>query len=300
MKVYSRLPEIPFGKAKENCITPGCLVVEGGGFRGLYAAGALDALMQSDINLQTTVGVSAGAMFGVGYTSGQIGWAARFDLGFRDDPDYVGRGALLHEHAIMGFQYLYRELFKFYPVDIRRFRDPSRELVVVATNLNTGKPVYFLKNSYHNIFTATIASASVPYVSKPIMLDGDPYLDGACSENIPFAWAKMMGFGKILVVRTHSRAFRKETKPLTPLKRAIYWEYPKFQESLRRANEHFNEICQDIDEAEKTGSIYVLAPDEELKVAKFEDDLEKLGDVYFQGYHDTLKQADKIKAYMQE
>ena len=43
-----------------NVITPGCMVLEGGAFRGLYTQGVLDVLMKEGINLACTIGGSAG------------------------------------------------------------------------------------------------------------------------------------------------------------------------------------------------------------------------------------------------
>lgn len=40
-------------------ITPGCLVLEGGAFRGIYTAGVLDYFMEHNLNIKTCYGVSA-------------------------------------------------------------------------------------------------------------------------------------------------------------------------------------------------------------------------------------------------
>lgn len=48
-KVFSGLAALPHGSAARE-ITDGCIVPEGGAFRGLYSAGVLDALMQAGIN----------------------------------------------------------------------------------------------------------------------------------------------------------------------------------------------------------------------------------------------------------
>jgi predicted patatin/cPLA2 family phospholipase len=211
----------------------------------------------------------------------QIGLNAHIDLTFRNDPNFVGRGAILHEHGIMGLRYMFNELMKTYPIDKRRFTDKRRELAVVATSLETGKPVYFLKNSYHNIIGATVASASVPYVSKPVMLDGEPFLDGGCTEKIPYEWAKMMGFEKIVVIRTRQREYRRETKPLSPIAKALYHSYPKFLTGLDYAEERYNEVCDELDRDEAAGKVFVIAPDGPVDVSKFEKDLDKLGDLYY-------------------
>lgn len=79
MNVYNGINSVPMGHASSK-ITEGCLVLEGGAWRGLYSSGVLDALMLHDINFRKTIGISAGALFGLGYVSGQIGWTARIDL----------------------------------------------------------------------------------------------------------------------------------------------------------------------------------------------------------------------------
>ena len=84
MEVYSKLDQIPCGIASNKTID-GCIVLEGGAFRGLYTAGVLDALMENDINLSCTIGVSAGAMNGVNYVAGNIGRTARINLKYRHD-----------------------------------------------------------------------------------------------------------------------------------------------------------------------------------------------------------------------
>ena len=61
MKVYSGIDNLPTGRASD-VITEGCLVLEGGGWKGLYTLGVLDAFMKNGINIRSTVGISAGAL----------------------------------------------------------------------------------------------------------------------------------------------------------------------------------------------------------------------------------------------
>ena len=56
-KVYSKLDTIPTGVASDK-ITKGCLVLEGGAFRGLYTEGVLDVLMTVLINMAVNVNVA--------------------------------------------------------------------------------------------------------------------------------------------------------------------------------------------------------------------------------------------------
>ena len=52
------------------------LVLEGGAMRGMYTAGALDVLLENDINFDGIIGTSAGAVFGVNFLSRQDGSSA--------------------------------------------------------------------------------------------------------------------------------------------------------------------------------------------------------------------------------
>ena len=49
------------------------LVLEGGAMRGIYTAGVLDAFLEQDIKVDGVIGVSAGAVHGCSYVSGQPG-----------------------------------------------------------------------------------------------------------------------------------------------------------------------------------------------------------------------------------
>lgn len=104
-KRFSGISKLPNGNTS-NKIVPGCIVLEGGAFRGLYTSGVLDALMQFEINMQCTVGTSAGALNGFNYVAGQIGRSARINLGYRHDSRYVGLEAFKNNKGIIGFDFL--------------------------------------------------------------------------------------------------------------------------------------------------------------------------------------------------
>lgn len=54
------------------------LVLEGGGMRGLYSQGVIDAFLDAGIKVDGLVGVSAGALFGVNLLSKQRGRGLRY------------------------------------------------------------------------------------------------------------------------------------------------------------------------------------------------------------------------------
>lgn len=295
-KIYSGIDRIPSGSAT-GTITSGCLVLEGGGWKGLYTLGVLDAMMEKGINFSTVVGVSAGALSGLGYVAGQIGWGARIDLTYRHDKQYCGAGALRRDHGITGFSYLFEDILKAMPLDEERLADPSRRLVVSATNLISGQVEYFEKGNC-DLYRAIQASASVPYVTQPVMIDNVPYLDGGCAEKIPMTWARSSGEKKLVVVRTRELSYRR--KPGAPkLADKMYRRYPAFVDSLKQANEQFNQTVEELEQEAAAGQIFLIAPSEPVTVKRFDGDMEKLGALYWLGYRDVNARMDMLCAYLQ-
>jgi len=297
MEVYRDVDKIPHGDAGRD-IASGCLILEGGAWRGIYTQGALDAMMQEDINLQTVIGVSAGAMSALSYLSGQIGRAPRFNLSHRHDPNYIGIGAMRKDHGITGFTCLYTVLEEQEPLNRERFNDPRRKFFAVATNCRTGQPTYFDRDAC-DIERAVQASATVPYVSQPVMIDGEPYLDGGCSCKIPMDWALEQGFQKIVVIRTRDRSYRKDIhRPLPIIRMEYSRKFPLLARRLQEEGATYNILLDRIDQLEQKGRVFVLAPSKPVDIARFEGDMDRLGALYWQGYNDARKAIPAMKKYL--
>lgn len=298
MKVYSKIDQLPNGLAS-NHLTEGCLVLEGGAFRGLYTAGVIDALMQNDINLTCTIGVSAGALNGLNYVSGNIGRSARINLRYRHDSRYVGVKAFEHNKGIIGFDFVLDHINSSDPMNTETFWNKDKRFIVSATNCNTGEASFFEKGKCTNILKGIQASASMPYISKMVMVDNVPYLDGGCSKAIPYEWALRENYKKIVIVRTRPLDFRKENE-LDLHAFHFYKKYPMFANSLASTRLEYNRECEEIIELTKENRVYTIAPSKPVTVSRIESDMEKLGDLYYLGYNDTLNQIEDLKKYLND
>ena len=296
---YSRYMQLPLGQASDT-LTNGCLVLEGGAFRGVYSSGVLDVLMEADINFSCTVGVSAGALNAVNYVAGAIGRSARVNLGFRHDRQYVGVSPLLRSRSLIGYDFLFQETPQFLPLDTDRLMDPRRRLVAVATNCRTGETEYFEKGKCSDILLAARASASMPLVCRMVMVDGRPCLDGGCSIHIPIRWALQEGYEKIVVVRTRQRSYRRKEKDgrIERLEKRVYRRYPQFLAAMEGSKKVYNETCDLLDDLERQGRILVLAPMREVRVTRMEGDMEKLGALYEEGRLETETLLPKLRKYL--
>ena len=297
MEEFERLKDIHRGNASD-IITEGCLVLEGGAWRGLYTQGVLDTFMEHDLNIQTTLGVSAGAMAAITYLSGQIGLSTTFNLGHRHDQNYFGVGALAKDHGVTGFTYLYEHLADIEPLNEERFFDQRRRLVVTCTNIETGETEYFEKKDSKEIFYAIKASASVPYVSEAVEINGKRYLDGGISCKLPYFWAFDEGFDKVVVVRTRAKDYRKPVHRPLELTHIEYKKYPALQKDLLEEAPHYNLLLDRLDQLEEQGRVYVLAPSEPINIKRFEGDLDTLFNIYDLGRRDALAHIEEIKTYL--
>lgn len=297
-QTYSRIDQIPQGKASAN-MTEGCLVLEGGAFRGLYTQGVLDAMMQNDINLSCVIGVSAGALGGLNYVSGQIGRSARINLSYRHDSRYVGVKALIRSHSILDVGFLTEDRgIISEPLDKERFSRPDQRFIAVATNCLSGRPVCFEKGRCGDCMMDGVrASATMPYISPMVVIKGRPYLDGGCSCAIPYRWAMKQGYRKIIVIRTRDPLFRKEEKRVSPAIR-IYRRYPMLAVKLIQSDRRYNFQCDEVEQLHRRGRLLRIAPSVSVNVGRVEPDLEKLGELYWLGYNDCLANLEGIRKYL--
>ena len=296
-KVYSRMESIPNGRASD-VIIPGCLVLEGGAFRGLYTQGLLDFWMQNDINFQTVRGVSAGALSAAAYMSGQIGRSARVNLGCRHNSNYIGVKALRKAHSPIRLDFLIHDYDEIEPLDMERFYDSRKRLVVVATNCQTGKPEFFEKGNCTDLILGIKASASMPYISPMVEVDGKKCLDGGCSCAVPYQWAIDEGYRKIVVVRTREHGFRKPEAKLKNTARRVYRRHQEFAEALDDSSARYNRQCDEMEMLAEEGRIFMVEPSESVTVGRVEGDMEKLGALYWLGYHDGKRTLEALRSYL--
>ena len=105
------------------------LVLEGGAMRGMYTAGVLDVMMENNITVDGTIGVSAGATFGCNFKSKQIGRTIRYNLKYSKDPRYVGIRSLIKTGDLYGADFCYRQLPEKLDVfDIKTYKKPRKLL----------------------------------------------------------------------------------------------------------------------------------------------------------------------------
>ena len=276
------------------------IVVEGGGMRGIYGAGVLDVLLENDIKADGLIGVSAGAIHGCSFVSGQKGRSIRYNLKYSRDPRYMSMRSLIRTGDMFGIDFCYRELPETLdPFDNETFESSSTEYYVTCTDVETGQPVYHRCPSLRGDRIDWVrASASMPLASRIVELDGKKLMDGGVADSIPVMAFRKMRFKKDLVILTRPEGYRKKQNPMLPLIRRAYREYPEFVETAASRHLVYNRELDEISRLEREGEILVIRPSRRIKISRTERRPERIEQMYRLGREDAMKAFSGIKAFM--
>ena len=262
------------------------LILEGGGMRGVFTCGVLDNFMDRGIRFPYTIGVSAGACNGLSYMSGQRGRAKYSNIDLLDKYRYIGLKQLLLKGNIMDFDLLFHKFpNEIIPYDYETYAQCTERYEMVTTSCETGKACYYdEKSSPERIIDIVKASSSLPFVCPITYVDGQPMLDGGIADSIPLLRARSLGYDNNVVVLTRNKGYRKPDKPgfVPPF---MYRKYPALREAIRRRNTLYNEELGLVESLEEKGELIVIRPQAPIVVDRMERDVQKLLDLYNEGYN---------------
>lgn len=275
------------------------LVLEGGGFRGMYTCGVIDVFMENGICFDEVVGVSAGAAFGCNIKSKQIGRALRYNKRFCQDSRYSGLKSFIKTGDLYNKEFAYGIVPTILdPFDTKTFRENPLKFTVVCTDIHTGNPVYHeIQNGDATDIEWIRASASIPIVSKPVKLDGYELLDGGVSDSIPVNWM-LERSDKTVIVLTRDKSYHKEPMKYIHLLKKAFKEYPNLQKALENRYIVYNKTLDEIEQLEREGKVFVIRPSKPIACAMIEKDPDHLQEIYDIGRRDALHYLEDLKKYL--
>lgn len=275
------------------------LVLEGGGFRGMYTCGVIDVFMENGLCFDEVVGVSAGAAFGCNIKSKQIGRALRYNKRFCQDSRYSGLKSFIKTGDLYNKEFAYGIVPTILdPFDTKTFRENPLKFTVVCTDIHTGNPVYHeILNGDATDIEWIRASASIPIVSKPVKLDGYELLDGGVSDSIPVNWM-LERSTKTVVVLTRDKFYHKEPIKYIHLLKKAFKEYPNLTKALENRYIVYNKTLDQIEQLEREGRIFVIRPSKPIACAMIEKNPDHLQEIYDIGRRDALHYLEDLKKYL--
>ena len=261
------------------------LVLEGGGMRGVFTSGVLDAFMKHDLTFPYIVAVSAGACNGMSYVSHQPRRARISNIDYLARYKYIGLRHLVTQGCNFDRELLYDKCPNQYlPFDFDTFFSSPMTFEMVTTNCLTGQPMYLSeRHDRQRALDIVRASSSLPYVSKIVDVDGIPMLDGGIVDSIPLQHAIDMGHPTNVLVLTRNRGYRDTGKDMK-IPRFIYRKYPRLRVVLSRRLAAYNAQLEYVERMEDEGRVICIRPERPMEVDRIEKDIAKLERLYEEGF----------------
>ncbi|MFQ3229247.1 patatin-like phospholipase family protein [Reinekea sp.] len=200
---------------------PYCLVLGGGGAKGVYHIGVWQALKELKIPVNAFIGNSIGAVIGAYLAQGaekelmEIARSMKLSSLIRLNKDIaLADENSLREHSLSYWQGVYRNLVDKRGLDTSPMRESLESTIdediirenkldfgVTTVNISDFKPrqVFIEQMEPGQLINYVMASAAFPGFENP-MIEGKKYLDGGLFDNVPFTMAKQRGYRKIILV----------------------------------------------------------------------------------------------------
>ena len=277
------------------------LVLEGGGFRGLYTAGILDCMLEYDIEFPYTVAVSMGASNATNYLAKQTKRNLQVPYTFVNDSRYLSYARLLTKGELFGMDFIFNDVpNNLIPFDFKAFESSTKKLVYVCTDCATGEAYYVDNSNIADSFRALEASTSLPFASKMVKLHDRLLLDGGIADPIPLEKALADGCKKLVVILTQPKGYRKSAIRFKSFVKARYRKYPRLAEAIINRHLLYNKQLDRVESLEVQGIAFVFRPAERLPISRTEKNKEKLKDAFDAGYRQCANNHETLMDFLQE
>ena len=200
---------------------PYCLVLSGGGAKGVYHIGAWKALRELDIEVNAFIGNSIGAIIAGFLAQGNeeklyfIGDNITVDYLIKIPDDLVENGELkVNIKHLSAFRNFYKDALigggldtsplkkiLIESLDEELIRKSGNDLGVVTFNISDmkAKEVFLEQMEEGTVIEYLMASSAFPGFNHAV-IKGKKYIDGGVYDNIPYKLARLRGYKKIITI----------------------------------------------------------------------------------------------------
>lgn len=249
------------------------LVVEGGGMRGVFAAGVLNAFGSAGFDpFDMYFGVSAGACNLASHLAGQND--RNFDIieRYSIDGRFIHVGRFLRGGHLMDLDWLWEITIREYRLDLKsifgRLKEKGKQYIIVATSVTTGKAVY-LEPDEETLEHYLKVSSSLPVFYRNFLEVGSEKMtDGGVADSLPVGEAIRHGATEITVIRTRPSAYVKKKSPFALFYPLIFRDYPLFAEAMRQRPVAYMESVRLIRQPPSGVRVFEIAPPPNIHVGR--------------------------------
>lgn len=277
------------------------LVIEGGGMRGAFSSGVLNAMLDAAMHFPYVIGMSSGAGCGLFYLSGQR------DLNRRFYPAVAAAGAKafglrswLSGKGLFNMHYIIDDIVHNMNVDLSAFfANPARYLIG-ATDADTSELVFWDKSDLktaEELFERIAASASLPVLAPPVLINHRPYVDGGVVDSIPLMRAFADGCRKVVVIHTRPPAYVKSRQKLELIASLWLRRYPALRHAILTRHLRYNETVKKMYAMVEAGRVFVLQP-KASSAGRYDVNQQSLERLYHEGHALVRDRHKALEAFV--
>lgn len=259
------------------------LVVEGGGMRGAFTCGVLDAFLQQNFNpFDLFVGVSSGSTNLANYLAKQHGRNIELYLDNSLRPEFIRYGRFFKGGDLLDMQWMWDIVEKENPLDQNTLFAQNPDFYMVLTHARSGHAEY-LRAGKDNIIDGLRASSSIPYLTrKAVEIFGEPYFDGGVADALPVQWAaQQSNIKNLLVIRTRTQSyFKASSKADQFFAKYLMNQYAGFSDSLKQRCQRYNATVDFMRQNNQQGILEVCPPNDKMLAGRLCKDKRKLQYTY--------------------
>lgn len=214
------------------------LVTEGGGQRGIFTAGVLDAFIENKFNpFSLLIGTSAGSLNIASYICEQHRHAYRVISELTTMPKFFNMYRFLLGQQGLDLDWLLQQAPEHLQLDwIKGNKNMQhRTFLAVSSEITQYQAVYFDLMTDDKIFSLK-TSCNIPIINKPIIHGTKSFVDGSVCGPIPVKEAYIRGYRHIVVIRTMPIDFKYDREWLDKIK--MLFGKTRFANMLQLLTEH--------------------------------------------------------------
>jgi len=275
------------------------LIVEGGGMRGIFSAGVLDAFLELDFDpFRIYVGVSAGAC----NLSSQV--AGQYQRNFRIYTTQMVRREFISVRKFLGggnymdLDWLWETFQREDPLDVVAAEKATRTkiFIIVCTSVTTGRAVY-LRPRADTWLNQIKASSSVPlFYRRACHVGGERLMDGGVADPLPVQEAIRQGAREVVVIRSRPLGYVKSAGLETCLTSLLFKRHAELSGALRRQALVYRNAVSLIENPPEGITIHHITPARPLRTSRTSQDLDALKSDYQLGHEEGTAAVLQIRS----
>lgn len=266
-------------------VSRSALVVEGGGMRGIFAAGVLHAFGRGGFDpFDLYIGVSAGACNLASHLAGQNDRNHEIMMRYSSTSNFINFRKFLLGGHLMDLDWLWDITIREYRLDLEnlfaKLINHNKEFIIVATSMQSGQAMYLLpqKDTLEHYLKV---SSSLPLLYRNVLeVNSEKATDGGVSDSIPVIEAVKRGAIEITVIRTRPSNYVKNSGMMSFMYPVLFRKYPRFVQALKNRSTVYMEAVEFIKNPPRNIKIVEIAPPENLETHRVTRNMEALNTAY--------------------